>query len=228
MTNITPFQVGKPCKSKTLINALVKLRGWQCECCGLSEWNQKKIPLCVHHVDGNPINNEEKNLKLLCYNCHAQTSNFCGKGRGKRKEEYITEEQFVDALRQTTCIRHALQKLNINYISKYYYEKAHYLIDKYGIEQKEPREGTGFCEDCGKPVTFGSLKCAECFAKSRRKVPRPDRDEFKAVIRSSSFESAGSRYGIASTTIRKWCDYYHLPRRRKDIISYSDEEWEKL
>ena len=35
-----------------------------------------KIPLQIHHVDGNCINNTEDNLMLLCPNCHSLTNTF--------------------------------------------------------------------------------------------------------------------------------------------------------
>lgn len=43
----------------------------KCECCGLTEWNGKPIPLELHHKDGNHYNNDLSNLEILCPNCHA-------------------------------------------------------------------------------------------------------------------------------------------------------------
>lgn len=50
-----------------------------CECCGLSFWLDKPIPLELHHVDGNKYNNQIENLSLLCPNCHALTDNYRAK-----------------------------------------------------------------------------------------------------------------------------------------------------
>ena len=55
------------------------LKEHKCECCGLTEWNNKPIPLELHHVNGNRCDNRLENLQLLCPNCHTQTDNFCGK-----------------------------------------------------------------------------------------------------------------------------------------------------
>lgn len=49
-----------------------------CQLCG---WNQVNkftglVPLQIHHVDGNCMNNSEENLQLLCPNCHSLTENF--------------------------------------------------------------------------------------------------------------------------------------------------------
>lgn len=51
----------------------------KCECCGLSEWLEKPIPLELHHKDGNRDNNVIENYSLLCPNCHALTDSYRGK-----------------------------------------------------------------------------------------------------------------------------------------------------
>lgn len=63
-------------RKKLLIEGLKKE---VCECCGNSIWNGKKIPLEVHHIDGNKTNNNLDNLLLLCPNCHALTETYRGK-----------------------------------------------------------------------------------------------------------------------------------------------------
>jgi hypothetical protein len=44
-----------------------------CEECGIEEWNGKKLPMEVDHIDGDTNNNDLKNLRVLCPNCHSQT-----------------------------------------------------------------------------------------------------------------------------------------------------------
>ena len=53
----------------------------QCENCLLDIWNNKPIPLELHHIDGNPHNHKYNNLQLLCANCHAQTTTYRGKNK---------------------------------------------------------------------------------------------------------------------------------------------------
>ena len=61
-----------------LRNKLIKdgLKKNQCECCGLSEWMNKPIPLELHHKDFNHYNNSFDNLEILCSNCHMQKHNY--------------------------------------------------------------------------------------------------------------------------------------------------------
>jgi 5-methylcytosine-specific restriction endonuclease McrA len=48
----------------------------KCECCGLSMWQGKPIPLELHHKDLNHNNNSLDNLQILCSNCHMQAHNY--------------------------------------------------------------------------------------------------------------------------------------------------------
>lgn len=84
-----------------------------CEMCGLSEWNNKKIPLECHHIDGNSSNNSIKNLQLLCMNCHAQTENFRGKNINGNRKKYIPDEKIVEAIKNTKNIRQTLLFLGL-------------------------------------------------------------------------------------------------------------------
>lgn len=49
-----------------------------CQICGWNKTNPKsgKVPLQIHHKDGNCLNNKEENLQLLCPNCHSLTDTF--------------------------------------------------------------------------------------------------------------------------------------------------------
>lgn len=53
-----------------------------CSNCSLTQWLENPIPLELDHIDGNFSNNELKNLRLLCPNCHALTSTYRGRNIG--------------------------------------------------------------------------------------------------------------------------------------------------
>jgi len=65
----------------------------KCSICGWGEINKNtnKIPLQVHHKDGNCLNNVEENLILLCPNCHSLTENYGSSNKGKGRKSKITE-----------------------------------------------------------------------------------------------------------------------------------------
>ena len=63
----------------------------KCTQCGWSEKNiyTGKIPLELDHIDGKWFNNDEKNLRLLCPNCHSLTKTYgiLNKGNGRKKRK---------------------------------------------------------------------------------------------------------------------------------------------
>lgn len=71
------------------------LKKYKCECCGITEWNNKPISLQLHHINGVHNDNRLSNLQLLCPNCHSQTENFGTKGKGTsiiRKVNNLSKE----------------------------------------------------------------------------------------------------------------------------------------
>lgn len=71
---------------------LIRKRSHTCEKCGLEEWLKTPIPLEVDHIDGDRTNNEERNLKLLCCNCHALTPTWRGRKNKKEPIRYYCSE----------------------------------------------------------------------------------------------------------------------------------------
>lgn len=48
------------------------------------------------------------------------------------------------------------------------------------------------------------------------------------MIRDTSFEQIGRKYGVTGNTIKKWCDDYNLPRLKSVINALSNENWDKI
>jgi len=45
------------------------------------------------------------------------------------------------------------------------------------------------------------------------------------MIRNLPFTTISKKFNVCDNTIRKWCKYYNLPNKKKDIKMYNDEKW---
>jgi hypothetical protein len=95
---------------------------------------------------------------------------------------------------------------------------------------QKPEKQIKYCVDCGKEISLSAIRCESCYKKFKAKsiTDTVSREELKALIRKYSFVYLGEYFGITDNTVRKWCKKYDLPYRKKDINSYSDEEWELI
>lgn len=114
--------------SKNCRQALIFLRGHQCEICKLKEWQNQPIPLQIHHKDGDNTNNELQNLQLLCPNCHALTDNWTGKNINKNKKE-VTKEELIEAIKNSKNATEALRKVGLKPNHANYFKIYNLLIE---------------------------------------------------------------------------------------------------
>lgn len=209
---------------------LIIERGHICNICGLSKWNEASIPLEVHHKDGNRLNNDMDNLQLLCPNCHALTENFSTKNNDSK----VDDSELIRILKDSYTIHEALCRLHLS-TSGVQYERARKLIVDNEIQHLYKNDALPiirYCIDCGKPVSRQSIRCRECNGKlsniNASDGAKLSREELKELIRTTSFTKIGEMFGVSDNAVRKWCDKHDLPRRKKDIKSYSDEEYRRL
>lgn len=68
--------------------------GARCSLCGWDKINPitNRVPLEIDHINGDPEDNREENLRVICPNCHSLSPNYrnLNKGHGRlwRKNKY--------------------------------------------------------------------------------------------------------------------------------------------
>lgn len=93
---------------------------------------------------------------------------------------------------------------------------------------KEKQKKIYRCERCGAEITHKAKLCVECASLVSRKVDRPSRDELKNLIREKPFTHIAKDYSVSDNAVRRWCDSYGLPSKKKEINAFSDEEWKEV
>jgi hypothetical protein len=110
--------------------ALIKERGHKCEVCNNTKWNGKSITLELEHIDGDKLNNVKDNLKLLCPNCHSQTSTWRRRKTIGKNKKY-TDAEMVEAIKTSHSMTSTLNKLNLSWGS---YTTILKVMKKYNID----------------------------------------------------------------------------------------------
>jgi hypothetical protein len=175
------FKKDSKCKSGNKILKKIILRNKILEhCCGICKiepvWNGKPLILQVDHIDGDSSNNEIKNLRLVCPNCHSQTDTYCGK---LKKKKYITDKINVDILRKlldTNTIE------NVKKILKISNNQLKNLIFDNGISYVKKKS----------------------FYDNKKKF-EVSKEELQDLVNKESFLRIGRKFGVSDNSIRKRC-----------------------
>lgn len=184
---------------------IVYTMGGKCALCG---YDKNVYALDMHHIDP-----KEKDFNI------ADTNKY------HTWEELSTEMQKCILL-CANCHREVHYSLNqgnkLELRTSYNQERSNEIRN---IIIQEKTKIKHFCLDCGNEISRWGQRCQKCAELHNRMVERPSRELFKREIRTIPFTVLSKKYGVSDNAIRKWCDNYHLPRRKSEITSYSDEEW---
>lgn len=163
------------------------------------------------------------NNKLIVYKC----SNCGNLGEWQGKElslhlHHINGDHHDNRLENLTFLCPNCHSQTENFVSK--------NKNKNNDSNKNDKTIKYYCSDCGIELKQKNKTglCNKCAHKLQYRCEHPDRNTLKELIRNSNFTQIGKSYGVTDNTVRKWCDSYGLPRRTRDIKSYSDEEWDKI
>lgn len=182
--------------SRANANSLKRLieggyREYKCECCGISEWNDKPIKLQIHHINGDNKDNRITNLQILCPNCHSQTDNYCSKNNCKH------------TYKETKRIKELLNNKNKSF--------KHPSIEEIKNVWNNEKEEKYYCKQCGKEIPKGHLYCShECHQKSRRLINASNEQLIQDFKEFRSFRKVGEKYGVSDNAIKKKCKREHI------------------
>ena len=184
---------------------IVYVMGDKCQCCG---YNRLNSALELHHLDP-----KEKDFTL------GTNTNISWMSARQEIQKCI--------LVCANCHReiHANFIDSTNLTSSFYEERA-IEIDRLIDDIKHKR--VNYCKNCGVEIDRDASLCVKCFAKQRRVVERPSREELKDLIRTKPFTQIAKIYGVSDNSIRKWCKSEGLPSKSTEIKLYSTEEWENV
>lgn len=101
LSDIDIFKENSHISGHALKDHYLKLRTdpYQCDVCGISEWNGKHIVLHLDHINGIKTDNRFHNLRLLCPNCDSQMPTYRGKNikvKGKYSK-YIQSSKHIQS-----------------------------------------------------------------------------------------------------------------------------------
>lgn len=193
------------CRKRRKLN-LVLLMGGKCCLCG---YDKCITALEFHHLDP-----EEKLYGL-------------GSGTPHSIESDIAE------VRKTILVcANCHREIESGFYELEYLKNLQKIDEDFAIEllskgYEQPKKEY-FCIQCNKKLYDGKGKtglCPECYAKTLRRAERPTREELKELVRTLPFTQIGIKYNVSDNAIRKWCDAENIPRTKKEIVAYSDEEW---
>lgn len=162
----------------------------KCVICGWGEINPytNKVPLEIDHIDGDPLNHTESNLRLLCPNCHSLTKTYRGgnvtKGEKNGRGYKVTYSDRTK--REGVRVFKAL--------------KSKTLTCLLCGEDFSPKSHTQkFCSD-------------KCYKKHKSlNSPKPSKEELERYVDLGySMVNMGKEYGVSDVTVKKWLNSYGI------------------
>lgn len=190
------------------------LKEYKCECCGNTEWNEKPIPLQLHHINGIRTDNRIENLQILCPNCHAQTDNYCSKNIKNPNEKKILIPDKEEFLKKA-------EELGFIYKLSDYYNISESLLRKWIKELKIKKE----IDEIKKKNIKNKKEPSGSRGFIKESKPFPDSVELLDKIRELEFITCvADFYNVSEPTLRKWINKLNL---REEVNKIIQENYKK-
>lgn len=170
--------------SSTLKRLTNGYREYKCECCGISEWNNKPLTLQIHHINGDNKDNRLENIQILCPNCHTQTDNYA---RSNSTKSFKISRRIEEIMNNS---EKSFKHPSIGEIK----------------ETLDTEPATTHCRHCGKEIPKKHKYCSqECSQLDRRKLNTSNEQLIEDFKELKSFRQVGRKYGVSDNAIKKRC-----------------------
>lgn len=80
-----------------------------------------------------------------------------------------------------------------------------------------------YCINCGVEIDKNATRCWDCYLKSIQQYDKPTTNDLLNLLLENSMEQIGKKFGVSGKAVRKWCDGYHIPHKKKDVMKYIEE-----
>ena len=160
------------------------LRQHRCYKCSREIWMGEKIPIELHHKDGDHFNNDMDNLEIICPNCHAQQPGNSGASIGQYKggvPELAAGNRFRSGWHPPMRVRVSSPPPTIPYLLKRQI----------------------FCIDCKSPISSKATRCKSCSQMDlRTKIDWPSDKDLVNMVLYNPYTTVAKRLGVSDNAIR--------------------------
>lgn len=223
---------------------------YECECCGIYQWNGAYLQLQLDHKNGNNTDHRIENLRWLCPSCHTQTDTYCGRNHSSNTHIYTCPccgiqvqrvnarnglcyrcQKLIFEIEQETIASEPTQELLQKY-SNQYALSLDYLLYRFTQDDIKCNisHGRSTCARCGFP-TYNSnstlcSKCANAYPRTNsQKLPdsaiTPD---FIAHLLDTSYVQVARELGVSDNAVRKRLRRLGIPVNRAELYRWYEEQ----
>ena len=206
----------------------------ECAGCAINTWTSKITsgetrPLSLHldHIDGDNTNNTLENLRVLCPNCHAQTSTYCAKnrkvgkvyrscfickktisGRISRCEECLDIYKANSKWPSPGSLLEMFKTKGLNQVATLL-KKDPYTIHRH-IKALGLLEEYNALRDLRNP-SYKNRLLKKGITNNRAKET-PTKEELEKLVWETPTTELAQRYGISDVALSKWCKKYGISK----------------